>query len=72
MSEHCDIIFVGSRLGVGLHDVFRQADDMNHLYGTARMGFSSADSVVDPALTIYAPGLRLADRIDALARRSEL
>ena len=84
--------------GGGAHDVFQQPDDMNHLYGTARMGFSPEDSVVDsdhrswdvrnlficdgsvfptcggvnPALTIYALGLRLADRIDALRKRGEL
>ena len=85
------------RMG-GAHDVFQQKDDTNHLYGTARMGFSPKDSVVDsdhrswdvrnlficdgsvfptcggvnPALTIYALGMRLADRIEALGRRGEL
>ena len=84
--------------GAGAFDVFEQKDDTNHLYGTARMGSSPKDSVVDsdhrcwdvpnlficdgsvfptcggvnPALTIYALALRLADRIEALAKRGEL
>ena len=33
--------------GAGATDLFRQADDTNHLYGTAKMGFSREDSVVD-------------------------
>ena len=31
----------------GAADIFRQADDANHLYGTAKMGFSAEDSVAD-------------------------
>ena len=32
---------------VGARDVWRQEDDMNHLAGTARMGFTPTDSVID-------------------------
>ena len=32
----------------GATDIFRQADDTNHLYGTARMGEDPATSVVNP------------------------
>ena len=32
---------------VGAKDIWRQENDMNHLLGTARMGFTPADSVVD-------------------------
>ncbi len=32
---------------VGAKDIFRQDNDMNHLAGTARMGFTAQDSVVD-------------------------
>jgi choline dehydrogenase-like flavoprotein len=32
---------------VGARDVWRQEDDMNHLAGTARMGFTPEDSVIN-------------------------
>jgi choline dehydrogenase-like flavoprotein len=32
---------------VGAKDLFRQENDMNHLAGTVRMGFTSEDSVID-------------------------
>ena len=32
---------------VGAKDIFRQENDMNHLGGTVRMGFTPSDSVVD-------------------------
>jgi choline dehydrogenase-like flavoprotein len=32
---------------VGAKDIFRQDNDMNHLAGTARMGFTAEDSVVN-------------------------
>ena len=32
---------------VGAKDIFQQKNDMNHLGGTARMGFNAATSVVD-------------------------